>query len=124
MKIEIEITPDHLAQLFCCAIEGGDPVTSGWCESIDPAMGEWSGADYAAANWWDGPFTINIVEVDDEETGHTTTHTIDHNRVAAGLAKMAKVFPHQFGQIMCDEIDAACADAFLQAVVFGEEKYA
>jgi hypothetical protein len=57
-------------------------------------------------------------------SGALKSHIIERNHLIAGLAVMAEKFSHQFGQILCDDTDAPCADAFLQAVVFGEEKYA
>jgi hypothetical protein len=37
---------------------------------------------------------------------------------------MAAKFPHQFAMVVADDTDAPCADALLQSLCFGDEKYA
>ena len=129
-KITIEISSEKIAHLFTSAIEGGDPVTTasrgGWCAGINWASPQPvpTGAWWADPANWESIPPLKIIEVDDETTGHTTTHRVNGIRVRDGLAKMASVFPHRFAQILSDEIDAPCADAFLQSMLFGEEKYA
>lgn len=135
MEIKLEIPADRIAQLMCSAIEGGDPVTTarkgGWCEGIylrgwwEKHMKDLDEVWYADPKLYSSnEFTIEIVEVDDETTGHLTKHRRNAAEFAKGLAVMAKKFPRQFGQIMTDDIDAPCADAFLQSLLFGDEKYA
>jgi len=127
VKITIQITPGIIACLFTSAIEGGDPVTTasrgGWCDGIYcPKAGDrW---EYDAPNQYEKAFTLKVVEVDDETTGHKTTHTVRMKHVRKGLEIMAKDFPEQFAQVVRDDIDAPCADLFLQCVLFGDEKYA
>ncbi|HEV2570970.1 MAG TPA: hypothetical protein VGU72_04470 [Beijerinckiaceae bacterium] len=129
MIVKIDVSAEKLADLFTSAIEGGDPVTTaargGWCDGI-----YWKRRKSSGDIWYCEPsnfangFLIDIVEVDDERTGHITTHRIHQGHVATGLKLMAEKFPHQFGQIMQDNIDAPCADIFLQCCLFGAEKYA
>lgn len=144
MKITLEIPSDRIANLMISAIESGDPVTTasrgGWCWGIycgtidaDPPAGIW----YAESAFWEKNFQIQIVEVEDEniydrgldmagniKSGCLKVHTIRRTHFKAGLEAMAAKFPHAFAQIMTDDTDAPCADAFLQSIVFGEEKYA
>lgn len=135
MNITIEVTPDKIAQPFASAIEGGDPVTTasrgGWCDGIywksknagapaGPKGEPW----YSNVKFWAGNFKVAIVEIDDETTGHKTTHRIGPRKVRDGLAVMAREYPHRFAEILGDNIDAPCADIFLQCALFGEEKYA
>lgn len=128
MKIELEIPSDRIANMMISAIESGDPVTTaargGWCNGINSLSGPRSGLWYAEPSFWEGRFSVEIIEVDDETTGHETKHRIGPKDVKRGLEVMAKVFPHQFGQVMRDDTDAPCADAFLQSMLFGDEKYA
>jgi hypothetical protein len=114
-------------------VKDGDPVTTaargGWCEGIyheNPKAAPPAGEEpwYARPAYWGGDFQITIVEVDDERTGHTTEHQVGMERLQRGLEVMAQKFPGWFGEIIDDNVDAACADVFLQCVVFGEEKYA
>lgn len=135
MRITIDISAERIAQLFAAAIEGGDPVTTasrgGWCVSIDLVSSE--GFAVPDGAWWytlpavfgeDVFPAISIVELDDETTGHETTHEVRKANIERGLAVMAAKFPSQFAQILEDNIDAPAADLFLQSVLFGEEKYA
>ena len=123
------VNHSRIANLFTSAIEGGDPVTTaskgGWCGGIfwksqkaEPPAGVWYAKDVTFA----GNFKLEIVEID-EATGRKRSHFITRRHVREGMSAMASVFPHQFCQIINDEIDAPCADAFLQAVLFGKEKY-
>lgn len=146
MQVRINIPAERIANLMCSAMESGDPVTSaargGWCNGIyyrtkstTPPEGNWyvdHPEFYDAAD-----FQIEVHEVADENTfdvgapdkknlksGALVIHIIRRKELLKGLAAMAVKFPHQFGQVLRDDTDAPCADAFLQAVVFGEEKYA
>jgi hypothetical protein len=120
-------------------MESGDPVTTaargGWCDAINLVEvdgkplksirsrfpnGNW----YADANLYNGDFVIEVVEVDDETTGHKTTHTVRRDDMVIGLQWMAIKYPHSFKQVIQDNTDAPCADIFLQCTLFGEEKYA
>lgn len=129
MKIEIEVTPEQLAQLFATFIESSDPVTSAWCPKVRPWHAEaWGGNDYAAADFWSGKFAIRVFEYDESAAARkkraTTEHVVNDTRVAAGLAVMAARYGHLFQRIHADNIDQPCADIFMQCVLFGEEKYA
>ncbi|MDH7796380.1 MULTISPECIES: hypothetical protein [unclassified Beijerinckia] len=129
MIVNLEISPATLSELFSSAIEGGDPVTTasrgGWCDGI-----YWRRRKHRGDYWYSEPETfagailIDVIEVDDEQTGHKMKHRLDERRIATGLKAMAERFPGRFAQIFDGNIDAPCADAFLQACVFGEEKYA
>jgi hypothetical protein len=144
MKIELEISPETITNMMISAIESGDPVTTaskgGWCMGIfwetraaSPPKGIW----YADTAFWDGDFKVEILEVADEDaydrdededaniaSGALKLHTVRKAQFRSGLAVMAEKFPHQFGQVISGDTDAPCADAFLQSVLFGDEKYA
>lgn len=140
MNITLEIPNERIAQLMCSAIEGGDPVTTasrgGWCAGIywksakdtPPQFKDRDGKDegpwYAVARFYVRPFRIEIVEVVNETTGRKKNHYATPQTVRMGLIAMASLYPDQFAQIMVDNIDAPCADAFLQSMLFGKEKYA
>lgn len=139
MKISLDIPAATIASLMSSAIEGGDPVTTsakgGWCAGIY-LRGLWL-KRFAELDdvWYSDPklyasdeFTVEVVEVIDESkraTGRNLKrHRCNAKSFAKGFAVMAKVFPHAFSQVLEDNMDAPCADAFLQAMLFGEEKYA
>lgn len=128
---KVEISPEMIANLMTTAIESGDPVTTaskgGWCSGIywkskesTPPDGYW----YSEPKTWANGFQIEVIEVDDEETGHETAHKLDKAKVAKGLSMMAACYGHLFSQITTDNVDAPCADIFLQCCLFGGEKYA
>src|SRR5262249_27528290 len=133
LDICTQITGKQIANLMCSAIESGDPVTTaskgGWCAGIfyktkrhTPPGGCWY---YDKPDWYESDdFQIEIHEVDDERTGHITRHTVRRAELVKGLEAMMRAFPDQFGQIMRDDTDAPCADALLQSICFGKEKYA
>lgn len=138
MEIKIDVSADRISTLMTSAIESGDPVTSyhkgGWCAGINPSslsskdkakkFDHW----YGAADFFVGDFAIDVIEVLDESLEakgkNLKHHIITPLKMRKGLAVMAKVFPHQFALILKDDTDAPCADAFLQSICFGEEKYA
>jgi hypothetical protein len=138
MKIEIEIPAATIANLMVTAIESGDPVTTasrgGWCDGIywkSKGCPVPKGASVNGEPWYANPalydasgFQIEVVEVDDETTGHTTGHVITRPNLLAGLKVMAEKFPVQFSDLLNDNVDAPTADIFLQCVCFGEERYA
>jgi len=130
VKIEIAIPSRRVADLMTTAMESGDPVTTaargGWCHSITKrrrTRKAHSSPWYADPRYFEGPFAFDVVEYH-EENDTVTYHRINAPRVRDGLHLMAMKFPFQFAQILTDEIDAPCADIFLQCVVFGDEKYA
>lgn len=129
MRVTLDIPADRIANMMISAMESGDPVTTaargGWCSAINLIKGARPiGAWYADAALWDKTFVIEVVEVDDETTGHETKHRVDPAAMCKGLQVMAEKFGHLFAQIMRDDTDAPCADIFLQCILFGEEKYA
>lgn len=131
ISVTIQIPTDTIVQLFSSAIEGGDPVTTasrgGWCAGIywkshkhKQPVGDWYGKDET----FSGDFKIEIAEVVDERTGKLKRWKIGPADVAVGLQVMANKFPCRFSAVMTGDIDAPCADVFLQSMLFGEEKYA
>lgn len=128
--VPIEITAQQIADLFESAIDGGDPVTTasrgGWCDGIYLMRNGKQTDDfpYFEAKTYERHFVLEIIEIDDETLNHKTAHKVDRSVIITGLQKMARQFPERFGQIVTDNIDAPCADIFLQCVLFGEEKYA
>lgn len=141
MQITTEVKSDVIANMMISAIESGDPVTTaargGWCSGINVSEElEHEFAFYERPQskskypWYANPkfyesskAVIEIIEVDDETTGHETTHKITPADMQRGIALMAKVCPEHFAYIVNDDTDAPCADSFLQCTVFGELKY-
>jgi hypothetical protein len=125
MQITLEVPTHIIANMMTSAMESGDPVTTSWCGEINLLDGP------RGRNWWygdpnlyAGDFAIEIIELDEEITGHTTTHSVRPADMVRGLTIMATKFPHLFSRVLTDNTDAPCADIFLQCTLFGEEKYA
>lgn len=130
MQIKIDVPADRIANMLTSFIEGGDPVTcarkGGWCVSVESKSrkaikGDWW---YADPLYFTGSFKFEVVELDDETTGHETKHAVGSADIVRGLTVMANKFPHIFKQILEDNTDAPCADILMQCALFGEEKYA
>jgi len=140
MRIEIDIPAERIADLLTTAIESGDPVTTamkgGWCDGIHwrsakatpPAILDAIGRP---VRWYSAPtlfrgkkWTLQIVEVDDEVQGTRKRHHVGPRNVREGFKVMARRYPNEFAKVLANEIDAACADIWLQCILFGEEKYA
>lgn len=129
MQITLDIPADRIANMMTSAMESGDPVTTaargGWCVAINLLKGGHAHDNwYADPSLYDGSFQIEVVELDDENTGHETKHKIGPADMHRGLGIMATKFPHLFQEVLSDNTDAPCADIFLQCILFGEEKYA
>lgn len=145
LTVKIEISFEEVANLFCSAVESGDPVTSaargGWCAGIHPVGGSKKLAErlkaegkhnwYAEAEFWAPGALIDIFEVDDEskewnveKRKNVIVHRINPAKLRDGFAIMAKKFPRVFASILDDNSDATTADILLQCLCFGEEKYA
>lgn len=130
MHIELEITSDRIANMMISFVESGDPVTcarkGGWCVSVGnksrkAVAGDWW---YADPKYFTGSFKFEVVELDNETTGHETKHLVGPADMIRGLTVMAAKFPYIFKQVLQDDTDAPCADIFMQCILFGEEKYA
>lgn len=126
MKIQLDISPKRIADLFVCAIEGGSLY---WAQSFhgDKATiaktteSPW----YFDAKVYEGEFAIKVAFDDpakDEGNGRGRK-TIGPTDIKAGLEIMATKYGHQFGEFMRDNEDAEVADVFLQCVVLGDVVY-
>jgi hypothetical protein len=130
VKITIEIPDDRIINMMISAIDSGDPVTSahkgGWCAGIG-YVGKFKETTenwYADPAFYARPFKLEIIEVDDETTGHQTKHYVKRADMVRGLTVMATKYPHLFRYVLENNTDAPTADIFLQCTLFGEEKYA
>ena len=85
----------------------------------DPMEGPW----YSFTETWANNFTVSVVEIDDETTGHKTIHKVGPADLKRGLEVLAQKYPHHFAEVL-GEADASTADLLMQCVCFGEEKYA
>lgn len=131
MDITINIPSQRIADLFTTAIESGDPVTTarkgGWCSGIDRVLPSGRLDDkpwYQNASTFErDDLKIQIVEIDDENTGHETKYTFGLRHIREGFIRMAQKHACDLADLLTENDDAATADIFLQLMTFGEVKY-
>jgi hypothetical protein len=69
--MQVKISSSIIAALMTTAIESGYPVTTGrkggWCDAINFVEGTKSSRLwYADPRIWDGPFIVDVIEIDEE----------------------------------------------------------
>jgi hypothetical protein len=126
MKVQFthEIPLNRIAELLCCATEGG---ISYWCyidfgksrkpPEIDKDIG--FDAEYRHVCW---PLSHggSLCLVDNEDN---TEHYLDLAAVERGLKVMAEKYPHHLANFLKDNEDAETGDVFVQCSVLGEIVY-
>lgn len=111
MNIQIEIPDKTIADVLCCAWEGGSNY---WAEA-DGQPYDLEGNLLLRS----GDGGIPVYDLEDGRKRHTLTLT----SVRAGLSKMATKAPKQLGAILAEDADAITGDVLLQLCIFGEIKY-
>ena len=125
------LTDTDISGLLCCALEGGSNY---WYTQLEPVLPEGLSIEeakhkaYAASaepQYWHWAEILPLVDgcavtlVDTDED----THTINKEKIEAGLQVMADKYPRHFADIGTSREDAATGDVFLQCVVFGDIVY-
>lgn len=129
MKISLDISAQQIANLMISCVEGND-MTRAWCAGIlisgahkRDALLTW----YAQPNLYEQGFTIEVLEIIDENKEpvgkNLRKHRCNRDDFAKGLALMAVKSPRQFAMVLNDDGDAITADVFLQCVALGEIVY-
>ena len=114
VKTTVQIDADRLADLMCCALEGGSTY---WCEKFEPddypAPAKWGheavafGADFTI--WYDEEFVKSVKNGEDE--------------IQKALQLMADEHPFHFNNFVNENEDAETGDVFFQLLCFGELVY-
>lgn len=135
----IEVKFGAVCNLIRSAMEAGRTHGCGyWCYADDEisirpdkidlsVLGEFEKDEEEAwyVHWamFDGG-KIGFVEHDGESNEpKPVNHTLDLEKISAGLALMANKYPHKFAEVMTDEIDGPLGEEFLQLCLLGELKY-
>jgi len=108
------VTTERVADLLCCALEGGSTY---WCEAFRPASYP-EGAEYGHEAVAQGvPFKV---KPDDE-----AWLEIDNSpeRITATLQRLATELPRHWEDFAQENEDAITGDLFFQLLVFGEIVY-
>lgn len=122
MKITIDLPAKRIADLMITAVEGNH-MTQSWCagvylKSARPAGGDRDDPWYADSRLYEGDFTLEVHEIEDEgEPEETKAHTVTKADFEAGLKIIAEKYPHHITDILAENEDAVTADVFLQCVV-------
>ena len=126
MKVEIEVSPQKIADMMVTAVERND-MTRAWCSGFHrkagprrkPGAGIW----YSIPEFWAGEFRVDVIEFDETGNSADRVHTLDRVAVEQGIAIMADKHPKHFADWLADDYDAITADVFLQCCVLKEVVY-
>ena len=138
--VEAEITDDTVANLLCCAFEGGSGY---WCRLMDSKA---PSGEYVKSYWphgsdpdWvdpkyisyplssDGAVICRAVDDYEDETadeeGNYEPLVLNRSAIERGLSLMQKNHPRAFADIISENEDAETGDIFLQYCLLGEVVY-
>ena len=137
--VETEITDKTVANLLCCAFEGGSGY---WCRIMDykKPSGEFvkSYFDFSDPDWVDPKYisyplssdgAVVCRAVDDcedetaDEDGNYVPLVLNREAIERGLSLMHKNHPSTFADIIAENEDADTGDIFLQYCLLGEVVY-
>lgn len=117
VNLTLNIPQERIADLLCCAIEGGSTY---WCSSCDRQGGI---SQEQAPYRQDVPFVNGgWLEVCDGENKNKA-YRLDLNAIKKGLNVMATKYPKHFADFMAENEDAITGDVFFQCCVFGDAIY-
>lgn len=128
MKASVNITGQRIADLVCCAIEGGSNY---WCKGIylvTPNQDTLSDSIwYCSPELWDGDFTISILEDTEQEDDNGDLiykdHIVNQESFQKAFDLMAEKYPWHLANFMNENEDAETGDVFLQLATFGDIVY-
>jgi hypothetical protein len=128
LTVKTEVPLDRVADLLCCAFEGG---VGYWCEiqgyrkparpvaHLSPIGGKshvYPHIDYPLCA--DGAVLCRDSEDDD-----APVLVLDRAAIERGLAVMPLKAPRQWGRFLADDFDADTGDAFVQCCLLGALVY-
>ena len=114
VKMETVVTTDRVADLLCCALEGGSTY---WCEAFKPDHYP-EGTEYGHEAVAHGaPFRV---KPDGEKwiQVHNSAEVLEET-----LQLMANTQPNAWRDFVQENEDAITGDVFFQLLVFGEVIY-
>lgn len=132
VKIEMDIPVERIADLLCCALEGGSNYWYTIEKFQEPNRFEYKcfPDDKKPIRHIDYPMNKGGFIIvsdrranDDADEKDLVFKKIDLESMKEGLAIMSKKYPRHFNDFMCENDDADTGDVFLQCCVFGELVY-
>lgn len=126
IETKVEVSFDRIADLICCAMEGGIGywgVISGYKEPEEVWRPRDSAPDSHVYkhNWY--PISKGGAVLLQDNEDDSKTFTFDLPAVERGLALMAKEAPQHWQDFLREDEDAVTGDVFVQLAVFGEVIY-
>lgn len=129
VSTKLEFSGERIANLLCCAFEGGSNywytiVGYQFADGIEYADFSEGGKFTDPDNYFHPCEIVPLHEgcavlVSDGED----TVALDRALLASGLKALAEKYPHHFKNFMDDHEDADTGDVFLQCCLFGELVY-
>jgi len=125
-NIETNVTASRLADVLCCALEGGSNY---WYLILkfekppkidDEIAGEWADFRHIAYPLSAGGALVICDRDDPDEKPFRLTR----EALFKGAQIMAEKYPRHFADMVAEEEDADTGDCLLQCALFGEEIYA
>lgn len=118
--ISVKFTDERIADLICCAIEGGIGYWS-TLTSREP-VGEWM-TTYLAIAKGEGKIILRELDNNGEIDESVPERVLDRAAVDRGLQLMADKYPRHFADFVKENEDADTADVFAQCALLGEIVY-
>jgi len=127
MQINLEVSPENIANLLCSAFEGG---VGYWCRimhDVEPEEAVENNLLKDFPYYCSYPLQGGAVVCrrdDDEETDEKYTPlTLNGEAIKRGLEILASKYPQHFADFMKDNYDASTGDAFVQCCLLGGCEY-
>lgn len=111
VKIEIEVTPQQICDLFISAVEGGCVY---WCDQMDFVQRGKSASYQEASSFEGGDWHVVVHAGDEDETFLVTP---------GSLTKAFERNVHRTQELISGYYDAEDADVLIQWAAFGEIVY-
>lgn len=118
----IEINEKRIANLLCCAFEGGSNY---WYQIerylVPPAVTVRFADETRVVRYLDYPLNVGGgVEIGNTEDPSLGTKTLDRSSIEHGLAIMGSKYPAHMADFLAENDDATTGDVYLQCCLYGE----
>lgn len=119
VQLDIPISCQRIADLFCTGLEGG---YSPWLGRFEYLRTPEDSVRYTDAAFWEGDFCIrfHFDGGDDDEGSFASSKDVDAKELAQGLYRFATQARSHFNDFLNENDDAETGDVFLQCLLLGE----
>jgi hypothetical protein len=128
ISVKVSITKRRIADMLCCAFEGGSNYWYWIDKFIKPPKLEWQGDPEQVFQHLDYPLNTGGALIisdkgSDEPVKSKKTYRLDLESITKGIQVMAEKEPRHFADFLGEDDDATTGDVFLQCCLFGEVIY-